>query len=337
MRTSRLTDTLSMAWHFARHRFTAVHPLEVQAQLLNGCNLRCAYCKCPEIPTEILTVPQWVEIVRGLAKFGTRRFKVQGGEPTLFKGMAEICATAQSHGMRTAATTNGYGVVKNPSLLDCLDEIVVSIDALTPELHDRYRGSGSHAVAMEAANLAAARNRKVYINMIVHRDTQDELEPLLEYCERRGFRLNAQAVQFSTHYQDQTALHIGLDQEEESRLYHQLAGMRRRGRLLMFSADTYDKTSTWPDYRARARAFESRSACMAGNFYVHIEPNGNVHPCNFHVGSFVPRNIVTDGLEAALHHARFHNCADCGVVHLEERKRLFSFKPGAILQLIRRG
>lgn len=332
-----MVKLLPMAWHFARHRFTAVHPLEVQAQLLNACNLRCVYCRCPEIPTALLTTAQWVELVKGLAPYGTRRFKAQGGEPTLFKGLGEICGTARSLGMRTAVTTNGYGIVKTPALLECLDEVVVSIDALTPELHDRYRGPGSHAIAMEAADLAAARGCAVYINMIVHRDTRQDLEPLLAYCERRGFRLNAQAIQFSTHYQDGEARRIGLSQEDESRLYRQLAAWARQGRSMMFSAEAYGQTSRWPDYRARARAAEGRSACMAGEFYIHIEPNGNVHPCNFHVGAFTPKNAVTDGLDAALRHARRHHCQDCGVVHLEERKRLFSLKPGAILKLAQRG
>ncbi len=326
-----------MAWHFARHQFTTIHPLEVQAQLLNACNLRCTYCKCPEIATRTLTVDQWLEIVRGLARFGTRRFKVQGGEPTLFKGMDEICAAAKAAGMRTAVTTNGFGIVRTPSLLDALDEVVVSVDALRPELHDRCRGAGSHAIAMQAADLAAARGCRVYINMIVHKETACDLEPLLAYCESRGFLLNAQAVQFSTHYQDDGAEFLALDQAAESALYQRLADLKRQGRGLMFSAATYERTSQWPDYRARTRAMEGHSACMAGNFYVHIEPNGDVHPCNFHGGPFTAKNAVTDGLEAALRQARFHHCADCGVVHLEERKRLFTLKPGAILQLLRRG
>jgi MoaA/NifB/PqqE/SkfB family radical SAM enzyme len=332
-----MAQLLSTAWHFARHRFSDLHPLEVQVQVVNACNLRCAYCRCPDIPTTMLTTAQWVDIVQGLARVGTRRLKAQGGEPTLFKGLAEILATARSLGMRTAVTTNGYGIVKSPDLLDQLDEVVVSIDALKPERHDRYRGAGSHEVAMEAADLAAARGRKVYLNMIVHRDTWDELEPLLEYCEQRGFRLNAQAVQFFTPHQNREAISIGLSQADESRLYRQLGAWRRHGRPLMFSAATYEHTSRWPDYMSRARATEGQSACMAGEFYIHVEPNGNVHPCNFHVGDFVPKNIVTDGLDSALRHARRHNCADCGVVHLEERKRLFSLKPDAILQLARRG
>jgi MoaA/NifB/PqqE/SkfB family radical SAM enzyme len=332
-----MINPIPMAWHFARHRFSAVHPFEVQAQLLNACNLRCAYCKCPEIKTPMLAAEQWIDAVKGLGRLGTRRFKAQGGEPTLFKGLREICAAAQAAGMKTAVTTNGFGIVKDPRLLDHLDEMVVSMDALTPALHDRYRGEGSHEVAMQALELAAARGLKVYVNMIVHRDTWTDLVPMLEYCERRGFRLNAQAVMFSTDYQDDAVREIGLSQQDESRLYHQLAEWSRQGRSLMFAAATYERTARWPDYMARVRTMEGESACMAGRYYIHIEPNGDVHPCNYHQADFVAKNMVTDGLETALRHARHHNCADCGVPHLDERKLLFAFNPAAVIQLARRG
>jgi molybdenum cofactor biosynthesis enzyme MoaA len=53
--------------------------------------------------------------------------------------------------------------------------------------------------------VALARRRKVYINMVVHRDTREELEPMLRFCEARGIGLNAQAVMFGKEYQDGSA------------------------------------------------------------------------------------------------------------------------------------
>ena len=36
------------AARFAAHRFRALHPFEVQAAVINACNLRCVYCRCPD-------------------------------------------------------------------------------------------------------------------------------------------------------------------------------------------------------------------------------------------------------------------------------------------------
>ncbi len=76
---------------------------------------------------------------------------------------------------------------------------------------------------------------------------------------------------------------------------------------------------------------------MAGKSYIHIEPNGDVHPCAFHGADFAPKNIIKDGLEEALRHTRRHNCGDCFTVYLNERKAVFGLKPAALREVIRRG
>ena len=49
---------------FLAHRFRELHPFEVQASLLNACNLRCVYCCCPDIKTTHMTTEQWRAIIR---------------------------------------------------------------------------------------------------------------------------------------------------------------------------------------------------------------------------------------------------------------------------------
>lgn len=325
-----------LAAHYLRHRFRSLHPFEVQAVLLNACNLKCHYCRCPEMKTALMTTAEWREIVRGLATFGTLRIKFQGGEPTLRKDFVEITGEARRAGLVTAAITNGSFIAANPSLLDELDEVVVSLDALTEARHDRIRGAGSHANAMRALELARSRNLRVYINMVVHRHTLEELEPMLDFCEARGIRLNAQAVMFGHAYQDSTAVALRLSDEDERAMYRQLAAWKRAGRALMFAASSYERTSRWPDFTVLTTPSDGPSSCMAGRFYVHIEPNGDVHPCGLRGGAFAPKNAVRDGLEAALRNARHHECGDCSLVYLNERKAVFALRPSAVLEVVRR-
>jgi MoaA/NifB/PqqE/SkfB family radical SAM enzyme len=238
---------LTMASRFLAHRWQELHPYEVQALLLNACNLKCVYCRCPEIKTTLLTTEQWRGIIQRLGTLGTMRIKFQGGEPTLRTDLATIAAAAKKAGMVTAVTTNGFGIAERPSLLDHLDEVVISLDALTPALHDEHRGPGAHATALRALDLAVARGRKVYVNMVVHRGTAPELEAVLLYCERRGLRLNAQAVMFGCEYQDEKARFLGLSDVEQRAMYRQLAAWKRQGRPVLFSASTYERTAAWPD------------------------------------------------------------------------------------------
>ena len=329
-------STAAAALHYLRYRFQPLHPFEVQAVLQNDCNLRCTYCRCPETKTDVMPTADWLRIVEQFAKLGTYRIKYQGGEPTLRADFAQLCAATRRAGIRAAVVTNGWRIARNPSLLDELDEVVVSVDALTPERHDRYRGAGSHAAAMKAVTAAIERGLKTFVVMVVHRDTIDEVEAMLEHCEAIGAGFHAQPVVFGSIYHNDDASFLALGPEGERALNLRLAEWQRQRRGLLFSAGAYERSAAWPHADHMSRRGAMPSGCMAGRFYVHLEANGDVHPCGLHNATFTPKNAVRDGLEAALHHARHHDCANCCHAYLNERKALFGLSPPALLQLLRR-
>ncbi|MDV2496630.1 MAG: radical SAM protein [bacterium] len=328
---------LKAASRFVAHRFRELHPFEVQASLLNACNLRCVYCRCPEIKTALMTTEQWKTIIRRLGAMGTMRIKFQGGEPTLRPDFREISAEAQRAGLITAVVTNGLPVADEPALLDYLDEVVFSLDSVTPAINDQLRGQGTHAKVVKAIDVARQRGVRTYLNMVVSRDTLDELEAMLEFCEARGVWMHAQPVTFDRKHTDDTAQHLALTTEQVQAMHTRLAEWKRQGRRLTFSAHTYERTVDWPEYTVHATRSADESSCMAGKFYIHIEPNGNVHPCGMHRANFTPKNIIKDGLEEALRHTRRHNCGDCWIVYLNERKALFGLQPSALWEVVRRG
>src|SRR4030095_3118696 len=135
---------LRFAARFATHRFRALHPFEVQAAILNACNLRCVYCRCPDEKIDLLDTAQWTDSIRGPAALATRRIKFQGGEPTLRHDFTTLSATAQEAGIVTAVVTNGLQFVGQPQPLEYVDEVVFSLDSVTPAHTDRMRGAGVH-------------------------------------------------------------------------------------------------------------------------------------------------------------------------------------------------
>jgi MoaA/NifB/PqqE/SkfB family radical SAM enzyme len=335
---------LKMASRFLAHRFGELHPFEVQASLLNACNLRCVYCKCPEIKTTLMTTEQWREIIRGLRALGTIRIKFQGGEPTLRPDFQELCAVAQRADMITAVTTNGLQVPDQPALLDHLDEVVFSLDSVTPEINDRLRGEGTHAQVVQAIDIARERGLPTYVNMVVSRESLGELEAMLEFCEARGIGFHAQPAIFGWQYSGDWEQHFAevgenfaLTPEDVRAMNARLAEWKRQGRPLIFSPPTYEKSTRWPENGRLTVPSQGESSCMAGKFYVHIEPNGDVHPCGQHEATFTPKNIIKDGLEEALRHVRRHNCGDCWTAYLNERKALFGLQRSALWGIVRRG
>lgn len=331
-----LAGAARLAFHYLIHRFRAIRPFEVQASLWNACNLRCSYCRCPEMKTETMDTGQWCAIVADLARLGTLRIKYQGGEPTLRRDFKAIASASRRAGIVTAVVTNGIRIAEDPSLLEALDEVVVSFDSLTAAWHDRQRGAGSHAKALAAIRLARGRGLRVVVNMVVHRESLAEVEGMLDLCEREGCWLNAQAVMFGKVYQDAAAKGIGLEPAEERALYRRLAAWKRAGRRLVFSSSSYERTAQWPDFSSLSVRGAFPSSCPMGREYLHVEPDGDVHPCGIHGARFTPANIVRDGLEAAIRNAARHDCADCALAYLNERKAVFRLRPSALLEVVRR-
>ncbi len=327
---------LKMAATFARRRLSDVHPFEIQASLLNACNLRCVYCKCPTVKTELMSTAQWQSVLAELGQLGALRIKFQGGEPTLRSDFAELARSARRAGIRTGVTTNGQRMAEEPELLDEVDEVVFSLDAAEPEINDRLRGQGTHEKVMTAISEAKARDRLVVINMVVSRETLPQVEPMLEMCETRGLLFNAQPMVVAWHYADFGASELALDNGEIRQLHQQLATWKRAGRPMIFSAKTYERSARWSDYSRLKETSEQPSKCVAGRDYFHIEPNGDVYPCGFFAAeSFTPLSAVKD-LKAALRNARTHHCADCWHAYLNERKAAFGLQPAAIWQVLSR-
>lgn len=332
------TRHLKMAGHFLKHRFAEVHPFEVQAMLLNACNLKCSYCRCPEIKSELLSTAQWLEALRSLAALGTLRVKFQGGEPTLRHDFKELCAESRRLGIVTAVVSNGIRLAAEPDLFDELDEVVVSVDGPIAELHDRQRGAGTHAQALAALRLARERGKPAFAVMVASRETLPNVEAMLELAEGMDLGLHVQPVTYGVRtYDERSRDSLALDDAQVRELHHRLAAWKRAGRRLMFSAEVYERVTRWEDHTVLTRRSVGPSGCVAGRFYVHIEPNGDVLPCQQHGAAFTPRNIVKDGLVEALRHVQSHDCSDCFVAYMNERKDVFGLKPRAVFEMLRRG
>src|SRR6185369_3820071 len=329
---------LRFASRYAAHRFRKLHPFEVQASLLNACNLRCAYCRCPDVKIELMTTEQWVRAIEGFGAHGTMRIKYQGGEPTLRQDFRTLCAASQAAGIVTAVVTNGLQFVEKPELFDHLDEVVFSLDSATPGHTNRIRGAGVHERVCEAIEIARSRGINLFINMVVTRDNFDEIEPMLDFCEARGIGLHSQPAVSGRKYYDDAVKDFALTDEQIRAMHRRLGELKREGRQLMFSAATYENVLDWDDYGDISQnAGGGESTCKAGRFYVHIEPNGDVHPCNQHDANFQPKNLVRDGLGPALENAQHHDCADCYCAYLNERKSVFGMRPLALWEMARRG
>ncbi|KON28679.1 hypothetical protein AC481_00915 [miscellaneous Crenarchaeota group archaeon SMTZ-80] len=328
---------LKIGFRYIAYRFNRLHPYEVQAQLLNACDMRCIYCRCPDVKTQLLKSDQWKMILHSLGNLGTLRVKFQGGEPTLHPDFRQLCAEAKNAGLLTATVTNGVRISSRPALLDYLDELVVSLDSLKPEVNDYLRGKGAYDKAVKAIRISQERGVHTYISMAVCQCNISDVAAMLDFCEERGIMMNAQPVIFGRDYYDDKAKNIGLSPDQIRLVHQKQAEWKQQGRNILFSPQAYLKALTWPDLANLTSKSEEESACRAGKDYVHIEPNGDVWPCIQHGADFTPKNILRDGIYESFYHVQHHNCGDCWSAYLNERKLLFGLKPSAMREMIRRG
>jgi MoaA/NifB/PqqE/SkfB family radical SAM enzyme len=289
-----------------------------------------------------MTTDQWFTIIEQLSGIGTIRIKFQGGEPTLRPDFRLLCEKAKKSGLITAAVSHGMSISQQPDLLEFLDELVVSLDSPDQRTNDCLRGPGAYRGAVVAIEQALKRNLKTYVNMILTRENVGDLEAMLTFCESRGVRMHAQPAMFAQRsvygrYFDDEMQDIALTDEQIRSAHIRLAQWKRAGRQLIFSTYAYQKAAGWSEYTTATIQGENRSSCMAGKYYIHIEPNGDIFPCGLNEAAFSPLNVLQAGLEAAIMHAREHNCRDCWMVYMNERKQVFGLKPQALWEIITRG
>ncbi|WKU48356.1 radical SAM protein [Streptomyces sp. VNUA116] len=173
-----------------------------------ACPLRCSHCysESGRRPSRQLGPPDMLRVADALISLGPRVVALSGGEPLLVRGLFEVAARLREAGVRTSVNTSGW-VMNRPlaqRLADHFDEVIVSLDGATPEVHDRIRGrAGSFHRVMAALalldELAAERpdtgpeRLRFGIDCVVVRSNFGQLEEFAAGIAHRFPRLNTLA------------------------------------------------------------------------------------------------------------------------------------------------
>ncbi len=135
-------------------------PDTVALHVTNECNLSCSYCYNASNRTQackdIHSALEWEEQLLALQSQGVKSFEITGGEPMLRKDLFPLYAKLKSKGAKITVLTNGT-LIQTIEDAECMrdfsDMICLSIDSHIPEKHDKFRGVGTHAKAVDAAKL----------------------------------------------------------------------------------------------------------------------------------------------------------------------------------------
>jgi MoaA/NifB/PqqE/SkfB family radical SAM enzyme len=305
-------------------------PFFVQYSLLNGCNAHCAYCNCPNREDPQLSTEQHRRVLAEFARLGTVRVKFLGGEPLLRDDIDALIVETRRLGMRAAMVTNGFLVPQKFDSIRKLDELVISIDG-SEATHDRQRGRGTWKQVMAAIELCAREKVDFFLSAVVTRDSAGDIDWLIALARRLGVMVNFQIPQSNEEMYGKGARKWMAGPEETRAVLARITAAKEAGAPVLFSSRSYRHTLDWPDYALeRVERPGEVSPCTAGKYFLQVEPNGDLYPCVLHVGRFVAKNVVRDGVEEAWQHAQQHSCFNCYNTWLNENRAIFDLQPSIL-------
>jgi len=165
-------------------------------ELTNICNLHCSYCLRDEdalyhTPANFFS-PELLDKIEKQARevMGITAVVFTGGEPTLHPEFGRILEVSKANDLKVSFVTNGWHFEKIwPTLQahrDSVTHIGFSLDGVTAETHDAWRGAGSFVRLVRAFSLCFATGIPFVLKVGIRRDTIENLEQIALFSARLG-------------------------------------------------------------------------------------------------------------------------------------------------------
>ncbi len=163
----------------------AAAPRQVSIALTNTCDLSCSYCFAPKTRASL----DFDRIVAWLVELdanGTIGVGFGGGEPTRYRGFADLCAHASRNtSLAVTFTTHGHHLDETllAQLRGNIHFVRVSMDGIG-STYERLRGRSFNALARRMAALKEI--TPFGINYVVNSATLPDLDSAAEFAQRVG-------------------------------------------------------------------------------------------------------------------------------------------------------
>jgi radical SAM protein with 4Fe4S-binding SPASM domain len=266
-----------------------VGPLAVHLEIMAACNLICTHCFAGELPRHHnpLRVPEMDRLFANLARLGSFRLGLTGGEPLMRKDVFEIVDAATDRGLHPCLTTNGLLVTDEIAREFGKRELVwlnVSLEGPDAATNDAVRGPGTFDAVMEKLKLLRRHARFTLAFTILRTNAH-----LVRRCAELAYRVGAHTAVFRPLY----PVGVAVDHPELMPSFRQytealrdLAGMDLPG------GDLRGLDPFGPGQREPTRPqIHTSHTCGAGRHVCSVSVSGDVNPCSFLGPAFNGGNI----------------------------------------------
>jgi MoaA/NifB/PqqE/SkfB family radical SAM enzyme len=269
-------------------RTKVVAPYSAVFYATHKCNLDCSYCtqKNPEVFSEELGTEETLQIFRNIRK-DVDTLLITGGECLMRRDIEELVRAAKRDiGFRSVMlVTNGVLLGQRKSILDHLNGIVVSLDAISHDPSEPTAKSAHTPRVIE--NLLMAKERlpaaAITLSCVLDLWNLDEADKILAFCQEHGFQFSVQSSQINGKHPNVAFLRDARYQA----FVDKLIALRQQGGV---------RINGTPELLQTLLRFEEFKCYPT--MFPRIYPNGDVfYPCE--VLRKIAGNVLEDGSIAA--------------------------------------
>lgn len=171
-------------------------PRRLNVELANICNLHCSYCfradeNLYSSHAEFFPIALLRRVIaEARTAANITRVGFTGGEPTLHPAFAETLQTVGEAGLRSSFVTNGWHFDRVwPAIQEnraAVSHVAFSLDGVTREDHDRWRGKGSFDRLVRAFSRCYMSHVPFAMKIVIRRELLDQLEQIALFAARMG-------------------------------------------------------------------------------------------------------------------------------------------------------
>jgi len=266
----------------------------------NRCNLSCRHCYIEAEDHDYdgeFTTAEAKTFIDDLAQMKVPVLLFSGGEPLVRPDLFELGAYARDKGIRPVISTNGTLITREiaKKIYETGFQYVgISLDG-TEAIHDEFRGrKGAFQEALTGLRNSQAAGNKTGLRFTVNKLNYSELPAILDIVEQEKIpRFCMYHLVYAGRGKDMAALDTTTEQKRATieLLIAKTLDFHRRGvEVEILTTDNHADGIYILQYFERVQPervpeirqlLEMHGGCSAGQKMANVDPQGNVHACQF--------------------------------------------------------